>query len=361
MGESSFIPNSTQVHNIVLDVLLPFMREGERAVFLYLYRRTFGFNREEDSIGLEQFEHGIIAGGGKRLDYGCGMKRRVIIDALGFLIASGIVERVEGGVGRKHISRYRMKVKECPIVHTLEAMMERNAEPKEIAQILHQFRKVAKSAPINRDSQVNTDSYINSADNAPLINSADSAPKEAKKGARNDTKKVQKSNPQSIREIQKENTPPENANAFSSPNAQLETAALAEEIPSAPSPVDRFIAWFNTEVVPLTANAQSFNPDDLTPKLKAKINAALKAKSGRVFWCRVRDKVALSPWLRGLIPPKQGKRRFRMTLDWLVSCHYQKRTENYALIVQGEWDGDPERGDDGDVPRHAVSHDGVVL
>ena len=179
MGNGSFIPNSTQVHNVVLDVLLPFMREGERAVFLYIFRRTFGFNRHEDAIGLDQFEHGLMTPDGKRLDYGCGMKRRVINQALGFLMAAGIIERLEGGVGRTHISLYRMNVKECPLVQQLEEMQERNTTAKEIAQILHPFRKVADSA-LNTKKKSNkskdSKSKTNSADSAPFINSADSAP-----------------------------------------------------------------------------------------------------------------------------------------------------------------------------------------
>lgn len=202
MGNGSFIPNSTQVNNVVLDVLLPFMREGERAVFLYIFRRTFGFNRHEDSIGLDQFEHGLVTREGKRLDYGCGMKRRVIIQALGFLMSAGIIERLEGGLGRTHISRYRMNVKDCPIIQQLEEMQERNATPEQIAQILHHFRKVADSAPNERSKSIDSDTYHNDADNAPLLNSADSAPNEPIKGAENDPEKVQKSNPQSIRENQ---------------------------------------------------------------------------------------------------------------------------------------------------------------
>jgi hypothetical protein len=49
------LPNSTQIPNVLLDLIMPFLRPSERAVLLYICRRTYGFRRDVDAISLDQF------------------------------------------------------------------------------------------------------------------------------------------------------------------------------------------------------------------------------------------------------------------------------------------------------------------
>ena len=49
---------------------------------LYICRRTFGFHKEEDRISFSQFINGIKGRDGKRLDYGTGLARPSVSEAL---------------------------------------------------------------------------------------------------------------------------------------------------------------------------------------------------------------------------------------------------------------------------------------
>ena len=80
--EKKLIPNSTQIPNIVLDLLLPKLPEAEARCILYISRRTFGFHRDEDRISFSQFEKGIMKRGGEILDCGAGLSRPSISEAL---------------------------------------------------------------------------------------------------------------------------------------------------------------------------------------------------------------------------------------------------------------------------------------
>ena len=64
----SLIPNSTQVPNVILDLFIPRLPEGEARCSLYICRRTFGFHKKRDRISLSQFVDGIRDKEGKVLD-----------------------------------------------------------------------------------------------------------------------------------------------------------------------------------------------------------------------------------------------------------------------------------------------------
>jgi hypothetical protein len=42
---------------------------------MYIVRRTLGFHKLSDAISLSQFQYGLITAEGRRLDYGCGIRR----------------------------------------------------------------------------------------------------------------------------------------------------------------------------------------------------------------------------------------------------------------------------------------------
>ena len=77
-----FVPNSTQIPNIVIDFLFAHLPEAECKALIYIYRRTFGFQKSGDKISLSQFTKGLENKDGKRLDYGTGLSRTSNIKAL---------------------------------------------------------------------------------------------------------------------------------------------------------------------------------------------------------------------------------------------------------------------------------------
>jgi hypothetical protein len=131
--------------------------------------------------------------------------------------------------------------------------------------------------------------------------------------------------------------------------------ANADEITSSESPAGKFVAWWNREIVPL--GGRSFSLGDADAKFITKANKALKSKSGATFWERVKQGFETSAWLRGEIHPRDGKRRFKATLPWLLSLHHAKGMANYVLVAAGEWTDDPEESHE----RKAISHDEVEL
>lgn len=90
--KTTLIPNSTQIPNVILDVLLPHLPETVARCLLYICRRTFGFQRQADAIGLGQFQHGLRnRATGKVLDHGTGLGYTTIFRALKVLEAAGLI------------------------------------------------------------------------------------------------------------------------------------------------------------------------------------------------------------------------------------------------------------------------------
>ncbi len=78
----NLIPNSSQIPNVILDLVLPRISEAEARCLLYICRRTFGFHKDEDNISFSQFENGIKTSQGRRLDYGTGLSRPAVNTAV---------------------------------------------------------------------------------------------------------------------------------------------------------------------------------------------------------------------------------------------------------------------------------------
>ncbi len=82
----------TRVPDNFFDELLAFLTDAEVRVFLYLIRRTKGFNKDEDAVSFKQFLKGIVKENGERLDYGCGIRNRSTLSkALKSLEEKGII------------------------------------------------------------------------------------------------------------------------------------------------------------------------------------------------------------------------------------------------------------------------------
>lgn len=87
----NLIPNSTQIPNIVLDLIVPRIPEAEGRCLLYICRRTFGFHKETDRISFSQFIDGIKTKDGKILDYGAGLARASVAKGLKSLSTAGLI------------------------------------------------------------------------------------------------------------------------------------------------------------------------------------------------------------------------------------------------------------------------------
>jgi hypothetical protein len=80
--KTPFIPNSTQLPNIILDKVFPLIPEAEARCLIYICRRTFGFHKGTDRISFSQFMDGIKDRRGVVLDYGTGLSRQAVAVAL---------------------------------------------------------------------------------------------------------------------------------------------------------------------------------------------------------------------------------------------------------------------------------------
>lgn len=87
---NDFIPNFTQVPNVVLDSIMSDLNESELKVLLYICRRTYGFHKEKDAISLSQLTDGIIVNG-ERLDKGTGLSKRAVVSAISSLTLKNII------------------------------------------------------------------------------------------------------------------------------------------------------------------------------------------------------------------------------------------------------------------------------
>jgi len=90
--EGHAFPNYTPVPNEFFDVLISELSGNELKALLYIYRRTFGFQRWSDSISFNQFLTGITTQDGRVLDKGGGITNRTrLSDALKSLQAKGVI------------------------------------------------------------------------------------------------------------------------------------------------------------------------------------------------------------------------------------------------------------------------------
>jgi hypothetical protein len=69
LGGYSVIPNG------LLDLLRGSLSRNQYDVFMYIVRRTLGFHKTGDAISLSQFQYGLVNSEGRRLDFGCGIRR----------------------------------------------------------------------------------------------------------------------------------------------------------------------------------------------------------------------------------------------------------------------------------------------
>ncbi len=84
-------PRTTQVPDDLFDWIIPYLTGAELKVLLYIIRRTFGFKKDADAISLDQLCNGITRRDGRRLDFGTGLKRPTVLEALRSLRAKNLI------------------------------------------------------------------------------------------------------------------------------------------------------------------------------------------------------------------------------------------------------------------------------
>ncbi len=120
--KQNLIPNSSQIPNVILDLVLPRISEAEARCLLYICRRTFGFHKDEDNISFSQFENGIKSSQGNRLDYGTGLSRPSVNAALQNLIKVGVISVQQRSKGNRYKLNLNMDVDK--VVNQLNQLRE---------------------------------------------------------------------------------------------------------------------------------------------------------------------------------------------------------------------------------------------
>lgn len=94
MSNDRFIPNSFIIPNSVIDELLAKLTGAELKCYLFVVRKTKGWNKESDSISVSQFMEVT------------GLSNRSIITACESLVEMGLLER---SGGERKLNTYSVK------------------------------------------------------------------------------------------------------------------------------------------------------------------------------------------------------------------------------------------------------------
>ena len=113
----NLIPNSTQIPNVILDLVIPKIPEAEARCLLYICRRTFGFHKESDRISFSQFMRGIKDRRGRVLDHGAGLARASIAKGLRNLASASAIVVIKTSKGNYYQINLDMDVDK--VVHLL--------------------------------------------------------------------------------------------------------------------------------------------------------------------------------------------------------------------------------------------------
>ncbi len=131
----NLIPNSTQLPNLILDLVIPLIPESEARCLIYICRRTFGFHKESDRISFSQFIEGIKDRRGNVLDYGTGLSRQSVASGLKNLANAQAVIVSKSGKGNFYKINLHMDV-------------------EKVVNLIDQSRKLTKISLKNRPKSV---------------------------------------------------------------------------------------------------------------------------------------------------------------------------------------------------------------
>jgi flagellar biosynthesis/type III secretory pathway M-ring protein FliF/YscJ len=113
--------NTIQLPKVVSRYWAPALSEAELKTLLYLIDKTFGYDKEEgDAISLSQMTDGVVKkdkenGKEIRIDWGVGVKRKALLDALMMLELLGLVQVIRGkkeNSNENKTNMYKVKIYE---------------------------------------------------------------------------------------------------------------------------------------------------------------------------------------------------------------------------------------------------------
>ena len=87
-------PRYTLIPDVFFDEIMVHLSEAELKVLLYIFRRTFGFKKESDTISLRQMVEGIVTRDGRVLDHGAGIAKSSAWRGIKGLVAKNIIETI---------------------------------------------------------------------------------------------------------------------------------------------------------------------------------------------------------------------------------------------------------------------------
>ena len=141
--ENRLIPNSTQIPNVISDLIESRIAEGEMRCLKYICRRTYGFHKERDRISLSQFVDGLKDKNGKRLDYGTGLSRPSVVEALRNLAGSNIINVIRTTKGNYYEINLKLFENKNP-----------NEVADEVVKKVNQLRKLTRTGKESKPKQV---------------------------------------------------------------------------------------------------------------------------------------------------------------------------------------------------------------
>lgn len=107
-------PQYTAIPNEFFDFQMVNLSFSETRVLLYMFRRTFGYGQDDESISLDEMLYGRTASNGQTLDMGTGLTKEALLSAIRSLEEQGfiIVERYRSEDGGDEPSACRLNLQE---------------------------------------------------------------------------------------------------------------------------------------------------------------------------------------------------------------------------------------------------------
>jgi DNA-binding transcriptional ArsR family regulator len=110
-------PTTTAVPDQFFDDLMPRLSEAELRCLLYIFRRTFGFKKDSDSISFKQLVDGIRTRDGRVLDRGTGLAKSAVARGLNGLKEKGIIraQRNQSAAKGNEPTTYSLRFQPAPL------------------------------------------------------------------------------------------------------------------------------------------------------------------------------------------------------------------------------------------------------
>lgn len=149
---SRFVANSFQVPNAVIDELMADLSGAELKCYLFVLRKTKGWNKDEDAISISQFTEV------------CNLSNRKVIDACNRLVELGLLEQQ---IGRNKVKIFSVKNYSCE-ESSLVKKVHRSSEESSLSPV----KKVHTQNNNTKNTTKNTNTNL-TVSNASTKKSAD--------------------------------------------------------------------------------------------------------------------------------------------------------------------------------------------